>query len=132
MMAFLALKRGAVVNAAAVLGAVFDLEAFGQRALGIVERATQLIPDYGRRGLSTLKERSVMNWPEKISVPLLIFHGGNDQQVSASEALAFASKLSLLNKPFELVVYASDNHEAANNGQDRDARIVAWFRRYLR
>ena len=73
-----------------------------------------------------------MNWPEKINVPLLILHGGNDQEVPASEALAFASKLSLLNKPFELVVYANDNHEAVNNRQDRDARIVAWFRRYLR
>lgn len=132
MMTFLALKRGAAVNAAAVLGAVFDVEAFGQRAPGILERAAKLIPEYDSRGASTLKERSAMNWPEKINVPLLIIHGGHDQEVPASEALAFASKLSLLNKPFELVVYANDNHEAANNRQDRDARIVAWFRRYLR
>ena len=73
-----------------------------------------------------------MNWPDAIGVPLLIIHGGDDQEVPASEALAFALKLSSLKKPYELVVYANDVHEASNNRQDRDARIVAWFRRYLR
>ncbi len=40
--------------------------------------------------------------------------------------------LSALHKPYELVVYANDIHEAANNRQDRDARIVAWFKRFVR
>jgi hypothetical protein len=30
------------------------------------------------------------------------------------------------------VVYAKEVHEALNNRRDRDARIVAWFRRFLR
>ena len=130
MMTFLALKRGATVRAAAVLGAVFDLEAFGRRSPGVVDRAGRLIPDYAARGATALRERSAMNWPEVVSVPLLILHGGNDQEVPASEALTFASKLSDLKKTYELVVYADDTHEAANNRLDRDARIVAWFRRY--
>ncbi len=50
----------------------------------------------------------------------LILHGGNDEEVPASEALTFASKLS------------DDTHEAANNRLDRDARIVAWFSRHAR
>jgi len=29
-------------------------------------------------------------------------------------------------------VYAKEIHQALNNRRDRDARIVAWFRRYLR
>jgi dipeptidyl aminopeptidase/acylaminoacyl peptidase len=132
MMTFLALKRGASVRAAAVLGAVFDVEAFGRRAPGVVNRAGRLIPDYATRGVTALRERSAMNWPEVVSVPLLIIHGGNDAEVPASEALTFASKLSDLKKTYELVVYADDNHEAANNRLDRDARIVAWFRRYAR
>ena len=73
-----------------------------------------------------------MNWPEKVNVPLLIIHGGDDEEVPVSQALAFATKLSALHKPYELVVYANDIHEAANNRRDRDARIVAWFRRFLR
>ena len=136
MMTFLALQRGAVVNAAAVVGALFDvegaLEPTKKRAPGIVERVTKLIPDYASRGAAALSERSAMNWPEKVNVPLLIIHGGEDEEVPVSQALAFATKLSALHKPYELVVYANDIHEAANNRRDRDARIVAWFRRFLR
>jgi dipeptidyl aminopeptidase/acylaminoacyl peptidase len=136
MMTLLALQRGAVVNAAAVLGAIFDLEGAiettKQRAPKIVERVTKLIPDYSSRGAAALRERSAINWPEKLNVPLLIIHGGEDEEVPVSQALAFATKLSGLHKPYELVVYAKDIHEAANNRRDRDARLVAWFRRFLR
>ena len=30
------------------------------------------------------------------------------------------------------IVYAKGSHQALDNRRDRDARIVAWFRRYLR
>jgi dipeptidyl aminopeptidase/acylaminoacyl peptidase len=52
--------------------------------------------------------------------------------VPVSQALAFAAKLSSLRKEYELIVYAKEIHEALNNRRDRDARIVAWFRRYMR
>jgi dipeptidyl aminopeptidase/acylaminoacyl peptidase len=136
MMTFLALKRGAVVNAAAVVGAIFDvqggLEHTKQRAPGIVEFVTKLIPDYSSRGATALSERSVMNWPEKVNVPLLIVHGGGDEEVPVSQALSFAATLSGLHKPYELVVYGDDIHEAVNNRRDRDAGIIAWFRRFMR
>lgn len=136
MMTFLALKRGAIVNAAAVVGAIFDvegaLEPTRKRAPGIAEAVTKLIPDFSSRGSAALSERSAMNWPDRVNVPLLIIHGGDDEEVPVSQALAFATKLSALHKPYELVVYANDIHEAANNRPDRDARIVAWFRRFVR
>jgi len=132
MMTFLEMKRGVTVNAAVVVGAVYDCEAFQQRAPGIVAEVTKLIPDYPRKKSAALQERSVMNWPEKVNAPLMILHGGNDDEVPATEALAFATKLSKLNKTYELVVYANDVHEVANNKRDRDARVIAWFKRYLR
>lgn len=136
MMTFLALSRGAVVNAAAVVGGLYDLEGAmeptKQRAPGIANRVMKLIPDYASRGAAALGERSVMNWPEKITVPLLMIHGGEDEEVPVSQPLAFAAKLSGLRQTYELVVYANEIHEAANNRRDRDSRIVAWFRRYLR
>jgi dipeptidyl aminopeptidase/acylaminoacyl peptidase len=73
-----------------------------------------------------------MDWTEKVNVPLMMLHGGDDAEVPATEALAFATKLSNLKKPYELVIYANDVHEAASNRRDRDARIVAWFKRYIR
>ena len=136
MMTFLALRRGAVVNAAAVVGAIYDLEGAleptKQRAPGIVATVTKLIPDYSTRGAAALAERSAINWPESVNVPLLMIHGGEDEEVPVSQALAFATKLSLLRKPYELVIYANEVHEATKNRRDRDSRIVAWFKRYLR
>jgi dipeptidyl aminopeptidase/acylaminoacyl peptidase len=136
MMTLLALGRGAAVNAVALVGAIFDLEGglefTRRRAPGIVDLVTKLIPDYANRGSAALRERSAINWPEKVNVPLLIIHGGEDEEVPVSQALAFATKLSALQKPYELVVYANEVHEAANNRRDRDARIAAWFRRFMR
>ena len=136
MMTFLALARGASVNAVAVVGGVYDLpslmEATSQRMPGIASRITRLIPNYATRGTSALAERSVMEWPDKINVPVLMIPGANDEEVPVSQALAFATKLSSLRREYELIVYANEIHEALNNRRDRDARVVAWFRRYQR
>ena len=91
-MTFLEMKRGVTVNAAVVVGAVYDCEAFQQRAPGIVAEVAKLIPDYPSKKSAALQERSVMNWPEKVNAPLMILHGGNDDEVPATEALAFANK----------------------------------------
>ena len=136
MMTFLALARGAAVNAAAVVGGIYDLQGLmeptKQRMPGVADRVMKLIPDYSSRGAAALAERSAMQWPEKVTVPLLMIHGADDEEVPVSQALAFAAKLSSLRKEYELIVYAKEIHEALNNRRDRDARIVAWFRRYLR
>jgi dipeptidyl aminopeptidase/acylaminoacyl peptidase len=132
MMSFLALKRGFPARAAAVVGAVFDLEAFGVRAPQIMAGAARSIPDFATNGPAILRERSAMNWPEQIDVPLLILHGADDREVPATEAMAFATKLAQLHKRYQLMVYAGDVHEVAANHVDRDARIVAWFRQFGR
>jgi dipeptidyl aminopeptidase/acylaminoacyl peptidase len=132
MMTFLEMKRNLPIRAAAVVGAVYDLAAFGARSPGVLAEAAKLIPDYAQKGSAALQERSVMNWPDAVNAPLLILHGANDEEVPATEALAFATKFSTLKKQYELVVYAGDVHEVAVNRQERDDRIAAWFKRYLR
>jgi dipeptidyl aminopeptidase/acylaminoacyl peptidase len=132
MMSFLALKRGFPAKAVAVVGAVFDVEAFEYRAPKVVASALALSPDYASKGVALLRERSVMNWPEQVRAPLLIIHGTHDEEVPATEALTFATKLAQLGKRYQLMVYADDIHEAANNRQDRDARIAAWFKQHAR
>lgn len=136
MMTFLALRRGATVNAVAVVGAILDLEdtteAGKLRAPGIAKTVLNLIPDYATRGASALRDRSAVHWPEEVNVPALIIHGGADEEVPVSEALTFAARLNDLHKSFELVVYAGDSHEVTNNRKDRNSRIVSWFRRHMR
>ena len=131
-MTFLEMKRGVHINAAAVVGAVYDLAAFRDRAPGLVDKAGELIPNYSEIGMSALRDRSVMDWPDAVNVPLLMIHGADDEEVPVTEALAFATKLSNLKKTYELLVYADDVHEAAKNRMDRDSRITTWFRSYLR
>lgn len=131
MMTFLAMKRNLPIRAAAVVGAVYDVAAFGTRAPGVFAQAVKLIPDYAQKGTVILQERSAMNWPDAVNTPILILHGANDEEVPATEALAFATKLSTLKKVYELVVYAGDVHEVAVNRRERNARIAAWFKRYL-
>jgi dipeptidyl aminopeptidase/acylaminoacyl peptidase len=132
MMSFLALRRGFAARAVAVVGAVFDVEAFQQRAPKLVASALADTPDYPSKGVVLLRERSVMNWPEQIDAPLLIIHGANDKEVPATEAMKFATKLAELGKRYQLIVYTDDIHEVANNRQDRDARIGTWFRQHMR
>jgi dipeptidyl aminopeptidase/acylaminoacyl peptidase len=132
MMTFLAMKRNLPIRAAAVVGAVYDLAAFGARAPGVLADAAKLIPDYAQRGIAALQERSVIHWPDAVNAPLLILHGANDEEVPATEALAFATKFSTLKQPYEVVVYAGDVHEVVANRRDRDSRIAAWFKRYIR
>jgi dipeptidyl aminopeptidase/acylaminoacyl peptidase len=132
MMTFLEMKRNFPINAAAVVGAVYDLAAFGERAPGVLAEAAKLIPDYAQKGIAALRERSVMNWPDAVNAPLLMLHGADDDEVPATEALTFATKFSTLKKPYELVVYADDTHEVAAHRRERDSRITAWFKRYVR
>ena len=133
MMSFLALRRGATVNTIAVVGALLDLPdglvVTQQRAPGIADRVKKLIPDYGP---SALRDRSAIHFADQVNVPVLILHGGADEEVPTSQALAFASTLNDLRKPYELIVYVNDSHEVTNNRNDRNGRLVAWFRRHMR
>ncbi len=132
MMSFLALKQGFPARAVAVVGSVFDVEAFSQRAPKVAASALAVSPENLSQVAAIMRERSVMNWPDRVTAPLLIIHGGNDKEVPALEALTFASKLAQLGKRYQLIVYADDIHEAANNRRDRDASIVAWFKQHVR
>ena len=132
MISFLALKRGMAVNAVAVLGAVYDVEAIAKRNPLLLQAAKQHMPDYAGKGVEALKERSVLNWTEKVNVPVLILHGGEDDSVPASEALAFAQKLQDAGKTYELIIYAKDTHAIFNNREDRNKRIALWFKKHIK
>ena len=135
MMTFLALRRGVTVNAAAVVGAVIDLEdtltVMRQHSPRMADAITSLIPDFSSRGVITLRERSAINWPEAISVPLLVLHGTKDEEVPVSEARAFDSKLTALKKSHEVVLYENDIHEVVIHRHERDQRVVSWFEGHM-
>jgi len=130
MMTLLALKAGLRVRAAATIGAPTDL------ALGLTLRPEMeevyrdLMPDYVRRTDEHLRARSAVLWPDALTTPLLMLHGGADWRVSPADALALATRLQARGRPYELVVYADDDHPLTVNWAEARARIRAWFRRH--
>ena len=60
-----------------------DLTAGGNLSAGMEDLYTRRIPDYAARRDAALYERSAINWPEKITAPLLLLHGDADPYVLA-------------------------------------------------
>jgi dipeptidyl aminopeptidase/acylaminoacyl peptidase len=121
------------VNAVAVGGGLTDLVTEGQRRPALANVWRELIPDFTQRGEDLLRERSAVAWPEQMTVPVLILHGGADWRADPlSQALAFAQKMQKLGKTYELILYAADDHGVSLNRADSERRIVAWFRRYMK
>ncbi len=127
MMTYLALARGADVRAAAVLGGPADLTE-GLRHRPEMETVyRELMPAYDDRRAEHLRTRSATAWLERLQVPLLILHGGADWRVWPGEALAVGTGLQRLGRPFELTIYAGDDHPMTRNLPDVRRRLRAWF-----
>ena len=132
MMTFLALKAGAPVRAAAVSSGVANVVGNATDHPELVTNVyKQLIPEFETRGEAALRERSAVEWPERIDAPLLLIHGAADEQVSAARTLELAQKLQALGKTYELTIYAGDDHSLSRNAKERDRRVVEWFKRHL-
>ena len=129
MMTYLAIKRDFPMNAAAVFGALTDLEP----VLGFYPATMlkQFWPDFDTRKDEIIKARSAIYWAEQLDVPLLIMHGGGDK-LPPSQSLTLAQLLEKSGKPYELIIYAEDNHYLKHNQDDRDRRAAAWFKRHLK
>ena len=133
MSTFLALKQGITVNAIAVGGGLLNLVTEAERRPALVKNVwSKLMPGFAANPQAVLEARSVMYWPEQITVPVLIMHGGGDWRASPAESMTLAQKLHTLGKSYELIVYANDDHGVSVNVADRNRRIIDWFRRHMR
>ena len=133
-MTYQAIKKAFPIRAAAVVGAFTDLQEVidSHPRQYPLEILNQLWPNYEARKTEISEMRSAIFWPERLDVPLLIMHGGNDRSVNTEQSLLLAQKLQKLRKVYELIVYAGDDHDLTKNREDRDRRTVNWFKRYLK
>jgi len=96
MMTYLAIKKGAEIKAAAVVGGVTDLIQWDQERESIGEKVLeQLISPHNRE---EYKKRSAYYWPERINIPILILHGEKDWRVRVTQAKKISKKLTELGK----------------------------------
>jgi dipeptidyl aminopeptidase/acylaminoacyl peptidase len=132
MMTYLALKGGIEVRAAATIGGAADLLALMKQRPEMRTDLMDVVPGLTPRNDVPLRERSVVYWPERITVPVLIMAGGSDWRVNPlTNALSLATKLQALRARYELVVYEDDDHGLTMNRADSDARIIRWFKQHM-
>ena len=131
MMTYLALKHGAVVNAAAVGAGAADLAA-GAIFRPVMEEKiyTHFIPNFAARREEAMRERSAVCWPEKINTPLLLLHGDADDRVHVNEARRLYAQLKALDKTVRYVEYAGDNHGLKQHWKQWVDEVLTWFETY--
>ncbi len=127
LMTLQAIKRGASIKAAVVVGAPTDtVEAIKNPATEQFYRT--IWPDFDKRREEHAANRSPVLWADKITMPLLIIQGGADQGLPPRQAWKLAEKLDELGSVYELVVYARDDHAVNRNAEDRLRRTIDWFK----
>ncbi len=130
MMAYLAIKEGIDIKAAAVVGGITDLIQWDQEREHIGEKVLeQLIWPINQE---EYMKRSAYYWPEKINVPLLILHGEDDWRVKVSQAEKLSTKLKEAGKTHELVVFPNGDHGLNAHRPKRNKMIFDWFDNYLK
>jgi dipeptidyl aminopeptidase/acylaminoacyl peptidase len=131
MMTYQAIREKYPMRAAALYGGFTDMAPLTAPGGNYERAAVAIWPDYAEMKSEIDERRSALRWASQLDVPLLIMHGGADRDVAPSHALALASKLQELGKPYELVIRSGANHVLTQWRKERDAHAVEWFRRHL-
>ena len=125
-----AIKNGAKIKAAAVVGGLTDLIQWDKERESIGEKVLeQLISPHN---CEEYKKRSAYYWPEKINVPVLILHGEDDWRVKVSQAKKLSKKLAELGKVHELVIFPKGDHALRSHRPEKNRLILKWFDKYLK
>jgi len=128
MMTYLAIKEGARIKAAAVVGGMTDLiQTYEERG----DKMKKVIEELVGRNKNEYKKRSAYYWPEKIDVPVLILHGEDDWRVKVSQAKKLSENLKKLGKVHELVIFPKGDHGLNTHRRERNRKIFEWFDKYL-
>jgi dipeptidyl aminopeptidase/acylaminoacyl peptidase len=132
MMVLAGVRDGASVRAAATVGTITDLEAFFvEQPQTESQMSLAIWPNYKQDRAAILEHRSAVRWPERINVPVLLMHGGQDEGVNPMHSLRMAEALQKSRKEYGLMVFAGDNHVLSNHREERDAQALRWFRSHL-
>jgi dipeptidyl aminopeptidase/acylaminoacyl peptidase len=59
----------------------------------------------------------------KLNVPVLILHGGNDHRANLNQAIRLAEGLKIAGKTYESVIYPGRNHPLSNYANARDMQV---------
>lgn len=135
MMAYQVLKwqtlRGStIIKAAATIGGITDVADYVQTRPDIRPVCETLIGSSPEQDPEAYRVRSAVHWPELITAPLLLQHGGADWRVQAYQARRLSDLLTRAGKTVQLLIYPDDDHEISGHGGGI-ADALAWLQRYI-
>ena len=93
--------------------------------------AAKIWPDFEQNKAEILKSRSAQNWPDQITVPILLMHGAKDPQVPPQQTLKLAEQLAEAGKNYGVIVFPGDNHILTHHRNERDRLVAEWFRSFI-
>jgi len=128
-MVYMALRDGFPARAAAVWGAFTDLEpllASGPQA----GSANSIWPQYQNNREELYRTRSAIRFANRIDTPILIMHGGADEDIPLLQSQRMNTELTRLGKVHDFIVYEGQQHVIGGRGAERDAAAIAWFTKF--
>jgi dipeptidyl aminopeptidase/acylaminoacyl peptidase len=131
MMTYLALRRGAPVNAAVGLAGMADLFQTAQERPDIEEHVFhRLIVKNDKSREEEYKNRSVVYWAGELTVPIQLHHGDADNRVHVNQSQKLADILKQHGITHELLVWPGDNHALLRNWDKVIHHTLDWMERF--
>ena len=132
MMVYRAIADGLPARAAVVNSGVTDLARNDRPDAAAMDGlAREAMPNYADEKASGFRRRSAIQWPEKLTAPLLLLHGTADWRVPAAQAIDLAARLQAIHAHYELHLFDSGVHVWLNEDQKAiDHEILAFFTRH--
>ena len=130
MMVFQALRDGFPARAAATFGAFTDLDSMISADTTHLEpMARQIWPDWPSQRNAIAERRSVLRWPSRLKVPVLLMHGEADPQVKPGQSRALAKAIRVSGGRVDTLFFPGANHTLRGHETVRDSAAISWFRR---
>ena len=129
-MVYMALRDGFPARAAAVWGAFTDLEPLVAPGAPQAKAVNFVWPDFEQRSHEIIRTRSALRWADRIKVPVLVMHGGADDDIPLSQSQSMDAELTRLGRKHEFIVFEGEQHVIGGKGAERDAAAVEWFRKF--
>jgi len=129
-MVYMALRDGFPARAAAVWGAFTDLGPLFAPGGAQANAGPQIWPDFATRREEIIRTRSALQWADRINVPVLVMHGGADQDIPVIQSERMDAELTRLGKTHKFIVFEGEQHVIGGRGAERDAAAIGWFRQY--
>jgi len=127
---YMALREGFPARAAAVWGAFTDLAPLVNPGGPQAQAANYVWPDFVERRDEIILSRSIIYWAHRIHTPVLIMHGGDDQDIPVEQSEKLDAEFTRLGKEHKFIVFEGQQHVIGGKGAERDAAAIAWFRKY--